>query len=1409
MSSVDQRIVEMKFNGDSFLNGVKNSLNVLKSLKEGLSNLKNGKKDINDLEDAGKKFSLSGMSKGIEDATSHLNLMKIAGLTVFTSLVHQALFAGENILKALTINPLKAGLDVYETKINAIQTILANTATEGTKLKDVTAALNNLNTYANKTVYNFGQMAKNIGTFTAAGVNLKTSVDSIKGIANLAALSGSSAEQASTAMYQLSQSIAAGKVNLQDWNSVVNAGLGGKVFQNQLVETARATGVNIDAIIKKAGSFRNSLQQGWLTSNVLTKTLALFTGDLSRAQIKAMGFTDKEATAILKQAQNAVNSATQIRTVTQLFSALKEEVATAWSHVFEAVIGNINQATGTLTALHNVAETALTTPINKLAELLAAFRKLGGFDLIIKGITNAFHAFSAVLSVVKEAFREVFPANGGQAAQGLLKMASAFEKFTEKLIPSKKTLDELKTIFEGIFSVVKIVIDVVGAAIGGITKIGGAATGAGGGFLPLLANFASFITKIKNLLESSGALTKFFQVLGTVLSLPVKAVGLLFDGVGKLGGVFQKIVGFVTPIIQKIGSEFSKVGSAIVNGIKSGNFSNVGTILNQVLLGGLLLQVKNFMKTLTSSLGGGEKGPGLFDTIKESFSSLTDSLKAMQQNLKAGTLEKIAIAVAVLAASLLALSFVNIGNLAKALAAMTIMFTELLVALSVVSKIAGAGGVVKMAVIGVALNELATAILILTGAVAILAHFSWDQLARGLAAIGILLAELSIAVKAMSGDTAGLIASSAAMIVIATALNIMAIAVGQLGKLDFGTLAKGVGSIAALLLVVAGFQKIDGGKNLISSSAGMILVAAALNIMASAIKKLGSISLGNLVKGIGAVAATMFVLVTAMNAMKSGIGGAAALTVASASLLILSKAINGLGTESWGNIGKALVALAASLLLMNGAMAAMEGNIGGAAALLVMSASLAVLAGVLVILGNLSWQTIVTGLLALVGIFVVLGAAGLLLAPVTPVILALGVAVGLIGLGVLAAAAGLLVFAAAITALGIAMVAVTASFIAFVKLIIGLPSIIINGIVNAIASIVKTLGQAISTIVNAFVGIFSSVLDGITKLIPKFVNAVDAMVNAMVHVITVDAPKLVHAMLSAIQSMLTSMATYFPKFAATAIQIVTNMLNAIASKIPAMGRAAANLILIFINTITTQTVRVVNAGLQMVIKMINGIANGIRAQTPALNSAMRNLGNAIIQAMAGAITAGLSSVVGAIANVVGAAISKAKQLLHINSPSKVFMDMFKSVPEGAALGVTNNVGLVTDAMSTMTDAAIKSVGTSLSGMSKLISDGIDLQPKITPVIDLSQLKAGLNAIPNLSGTPTIKATVTASNAASISASNAAAAANAGLLNGSGPVNLNFTQTNNSPVALDAVSIYRQTKNQLSITRGALNRANAG
>ena len=245
----------------------------------------------------------------------------------------------------MTIQPVVSGFQEYETQINAIQTILANTQSKGSTLEDVNAALDELNKYADQTIYNFTEMTRNIGTFTAAGVDLDKSVTSIKGIANWAAVSGSNAQQASTAMYQLSQALAAGKVQLMDWNSVVNAGMGGEVFQTALKRTATQMGYNVDALIKKYGSFRESLTKGgWLTAEVLTETLTQLSGAYTEADLLAQGYSEKQAKEIVELANTAVAAATDVKTFTQLIDTLKEAMQSGWTQTWEILIGDFEEA---------------------------------------------------------------------------------------------------------------------------------------------------------------------------------------------------------------------------------------------------------------------------------------------------------------------------------------------------------------------------------------------------------------------------------------------------------------------------------------------------------------------------------------------------------------------------------------------------------------------------------------------------------------------------------------------------------------------------------------------------------------------------------------------------------------------------------------------------------------------------------------------------------------------------------------------------------------------------------------------------------------------------------------------------------------------------------------------------------
>jgi tape measure domain-containing protein len=1401
--NVDERIVEMTFKGSSFVAEIRASVEALLSLKNGLNSMRGSEKDINALDDAGKRFSLSGMAQGIDNVTHHFSLMRIAGLTAFTSLVRQGLFAGERLLSAFTIDPIKAGLDVYETKINAIQTILANTSAAGTTLKQVTAALNQLNDYANKTVYNFGQMAKNIGTFTAAGVGLKTAVSSIKGIANLAALSGSSAEQASGAMYQLSQAIASGKVKLQDWNSVVNAGIGGKVFQNALIETARVHGVAIDAMIKKDQGFRNTLQEGWLTSGILTQTLKTFTGDLSLAQIKALGYTNKEAEAIFKQGQIAVKSATQIRTISQLMQALKEEVATAWAGIFEAIIGNSVTATKTLSSFHQVAENALTNPIKSLTKVLNTFDQLGGRELVIQTITEAFHDLGLILHTVGEAFHEVFPPNGGSAALSLIHIAIALQNFVQALTPSTKTLGEFKDIFAGVFSAVKIVIDVIKAFIGGLLQIGSASTAASGGFLAILATIGRFITRIKEAIESGTALTTFFRTLGSIISIPIKILGAIIDKLTGFGGAATKATSGISKFVQKVGEIFGKLGQAITAGLQNGDLSSVASILDKLLLGGVLLSIRKFFNNLGKSGGGGK---GLFSTIKESFESLTKTLEVMQANLKSSILEHIAIAVALLAASLLVLSLINVGNLTKALSAITVMFVQLLSAMAVITKVGSGAGIVKIVAVGVALNLLASALVILAGAVAILAQFSWNQLEKGIGAIGALLIELAIATALMSKNSPGLILTSVALNLIAVAIAALAGSVVLLGRQNLGTLAKGIGSIGVLLALLAGFNAIS-GVQLIGTAAAMVLIGGALLIITQVVAQLGALSIGTLAKGLTAMAAALIIIAGAMAIMGAGLVGAGSFVIFAAGLVIMAQALQTLGNQSWSAIGKSLVLLAGALAILTAAMILMTEGLPGAAAMLVMAAALAVLTPVLVVLGQQSWESIAKGLATLAGVFVILGAAGILLTPLVPTLLGLGLAIALFGAGLALAGTGVFLFATGLGALGVALTVSGAAILSFITSVVGIIPAVFKQLGLGIVALATALGTGAVAIENAMVAILSAILDGIIKIAPKAGAAFGAVVVAMIGAINKHTAEITTTFAQMVTTILNKLADKAPQFVSAGTRLMVNLLNGIAANVQKVANAGTNAIVAFINAIGNNIQRVVTAGVNMVINLVNGIANKIRNSGPAIHSAASNLGSAIIEGLIAGITGGIGGVVSAAENMAKSALHSALNALHINSPSKDFIKVGEGTGEGFELGIFNMIPRVTSASEKMSTAAIASISDTLAGASNAITDNLDLQPKITPVLDLTQVQAGAGALDKLTKDQLIAATST-SAATSISAANALAAAQAGLTSGSS-TNISFTQNNTSPAALSTADIYRKTNNQLSQVKGALARANSG
>lgn len=348
---VDERVVEMRFNNKDFEQNVKTSMSTLDKLKQKL-NLKGASKGFEELGDASKKVNMNALGRSVDVVSAKFSALQVMGVTALANITNSVVNSTKAMISAITIDPVRDGLTEYETQMNAIQTILANTQKEGTDVERVNAALRELNTYADKTIYNFTEMTRNIGTFTAAGVKLDDSVSAIKGIANLAAVSGSNSQQASTAMYQLSQALASGTVKLMDWNSVVNAGMGGQVFQDALTRTSEHLQTGAKAAIEANGSFRESLSTGWLTTEVLTQTLDQFataaeTQEEYQAAVKKFveqGYTKEEATQMADMAKTANDAATKVKTFRQLIDTLKEAMGSGWTTSWQLIIGDFEEA---------------------------------------------------------------------------------------------------------------------------------------------------------------------------------------------------------------------------------------------------------------------------------------------------------------------------------------------------------------------------------------------------------------------------------------------------------------------------------------------------------------------------------------------------------------------------------------------------------------------------------------------------------------------------------------------------------------------------------------------------------------------------------------------------------------------------------------------------------------------------------------------------------------------------------------------------------------------------------------------------------------------------------------------------------------------------------------------------------
>ncbi len=568
MSTIEDRIVALKFDNSGFEAGATKAISILDKLGEALK-FKDTGQALDSVKNSLSNFNMDGVTSSVEEASGRFSAFEALVTGIFINLGSRVADFGINMAKSLTVKPLMDGFSEYELQMKSVQTILSNS---GAKLKEqgfttqeeqigvINARLDELNTYADKTIYNFSEMTRNIGTFTAAGVDLDTATKSIQGIANLAAASGSSSQQASTAMYQLSQAIAAGSLKLQDWNSVVNAGMGGELFQEALKRTARNFGTDVDSMIKKAGSFRESLSEGWITSDVLTTTLEQLTmsyedvGDAAYNTnyeiLKNQGYSDEDAKAILELAKNAEDAATKVRTWTQLWDTVGEALGSGWATTWRTIVGDFLEATDLFTHLSNGITGIIEASSNARNAVLADWAAAGGRTALVDGIKFSFDAIMSIVRTFGEAFSDVF----GISARQLFNISAAFSYFAEKMVPSKEVVQFLYDALYNVFTIIRSVIAVFGNFVRIVVHVAGVvwklisplvklAAIMAVGILKGLAITASFINKLSDKVE-------FFA--RRILRKFGSAIDFVYGGIGKvlsvLGGLFGAVKNLVSVV---------------------------------------------------------------------------------------------------------------------------------------------------------------------------------------------------------------------------------------------------------------------------------------------------------------------------------------------------------------------------------------------------------------------------------------------------------------------------------------------------------------------------------------------------------------------------------------------------------------------------------------------------------------------------------------------------------------------------------------------------------------------------------------------------------------------------------------------------------------------------------------------
>lgn len=1380
--TIDERVVEMKFDNKQFETNVRTSMSTLEKLKESL-NMRGAAKSFEELDNASKKVDMSGLGSAVESVRLKFSALQVVAITALQNITNSAISAGERLVRALSIDQVSAGWDKLTQKTSSVQTLVNST---GKTVDEINSYLEKLMWYSDETSYGFTDMTSALATMVSSGGDINKLIPMIEGVANATAFAGKGASEFSRIMqYAVNQAYSLGYMQVADWKTIEGATVNSK----QLIQSLITAGEELGKIKKGSvtiENFRSTLADKWVDKEVMESGFGAFSKVTEEIYKGIQDGTFKNYADGLAKigdkfgefAYRAAASSQEAKSFAEAIDATKDAVSSGWMKTFELIFGNYEEQRVLWTDLANALWDVFASGAERRNSLLEEWADLGGRTTLVEAFWEAWNNVAEVLGVVKEAFREVFPPI---TVKKLYSITEGLKSLAEHLKISEADSENLKSTFKGLFAVLDIIKKTLSAVFTAIKPL---FTGFGklsesilrltGGLGKAIVAFDEFL-KSSNLFQKVGkgvaavfqmimaVLSVFFNLFSSLIERAYKRIDQVGDAAREMKSSviaafddisetianchFVQLLSTVWNAVKTIGNGIVKIlgelGSSLVKNLSEANFSGVIDLLNGISFGAIAVGITKFVGTFKKVIED-------IGSFKKSFIEILDSVRgcfeAYQNRLQAGTLLKIASAIAILTASLIALSLVDSKKLNAALGSITVLFAELLTSMAIFNKISGRiTGVMKSIT---AMLGIATAVLILasalkkiadldakhliTGLIGIsgltammiaaakamssnseaiikgaiqmvifaaaikilasvceqLAKLNWNQLAKGLIGVGILLTEVSLFLSTAKFSSKS-ITTAAGIVILSAAIKVLASACKVLGEMKWEEIGKGLSSIAVLLAEIAIFTKLtENTKHVISTSIALIAIAAAMKILASVVKDFSTMQWDEIARGLTAMAGALTVITIAVKFMPNNMTGiGTGLVIVAAALAVLSTALEKMGNLSWEQVAKGLITLGGAMTILAIGLNAMTGTLAGSAALLVAASALLVLTPVLTILGSMSWSSIAKGLVALAGAFVILGVAGAALTPLVPSILALSGSLALIGIAVAGIGAGLTLAGAGLSALAVGLTALATAIISSL-------TIIVTGAASLIPAILTKVGDAI-------VGFCKVIVDSADAI----GEAVKTIVLMLINVLVECIPAIADGVLKLIAGVLEALAKYTPSIVDFVFKFLIAILDGIAKNLPSLIQYAVNVLMAFFSGIVTALKSIdtktllrgiigigllsaIMAALNAVAALVPGAmlgilgmgaviaelalviaAIGVLAQLPGLNWLINEGGN-LLRGIGTAIGDFIGGIVGGFMNGVSSQFPKiGSDLSNFMTNLKPFIDGAKSITREMLDGV--------------------------------------------------------------------------------------------------------------------------------------------